>query len=70
MNAIWIIGNSLLTYIVMLLQSIYQSINQSMQDQLQHAVCAEDPDDHLPGHRPPRLHGHTLDNRQLDTQTV
>ena len=30
MNAIWIIGNSLLTYIVMLLQSIYQSINQSI----------------------------------------
>jgi hypothetical protein len=48
-------------------------VNKSMfffQDQLQHAVCAEDPDDNLPRDRPTRLHGHPLDHRQLDTQAV
>lgn len=39
-------------------------------DQLQHAVRAEDAHDHMPGHRVARVHGVTVDNRQLDAQAV
>ena len=42
----------------------------SQQDQLQHQVRPQNPDDHLPRHRPPRLHGLPLDHRQLDTEAV
>ena len=33
-------------------------------------VCFKNPDDDLPRHRPPRLHGLPLDHRQLDTEAV
>ena len=33
-------------------------------------VCFKNPDDDLPRHRPPRLHGLALDHSLLDPQTV
>ena len=47
-----------------------QEYRGSQQDQLQHQVRPQDPDDHLPRHGPPRLHGLPLDHRQLDTEAV
>lgn len=38
--------------------------------QLQHQVCPQDPDDHLPGHGAAGLHGLPVDHRLVDTATV
>lgn len=39
-------------------------------DQLQHSLRVEDTDDDLSRHGPTRLHGFSVDHRQLDAQAV
>lgn len=38
--------------------------------QLQHQICSQDPDDHLPGHRAAGLHGLPMDYRLVDAASV